>query len=113
MQTDLLATSTAKERANAVAQTVALLRKGEIVALPTETVYGLAADALNPIAVAKIFEAKERPRFDPLIVHLPNRDWLDRVTKIRDEDRELIGKLADCFLPGPFTIVLPKKSIVP
>ena len=48
-----------------------LLRDGEIVALPTETVYGLAADALNPAAVAKIFEAKERPRFDPLIVHLP------------------------------------------
>src|SRR5438128_9981367 len=97
------------DRAAAVEQ----LRKSEIVALPTETVYGLAADALNPIAVAKIFEAKERPRFDPLIVHLPNRDWLDRVTKIRDEDRELIGKLADCFWPGPFTIVLPKKSIVP
>ena len=90
-----------------------LLRKGEIVALPTETVYGLAADALNPIAVAKIFEAKERPRFDPLIVHLPNRDWFDRVTQIRDEDRKLIEKLADCFWPGPFTIVLPRKSIVP
>ncbi|PYL26638.1 MAG: threonylcarbamoyl-AMP synthase [Verrucomicrobia bacterium] len=90
-----------------------LLRKGEIVALPTETVYGLTADALNPIAVAKIFEAKERPRFDPLIVHLPDRGWLDRVTRIRDEDRELIGKLADCFWAGPFTIVLPKKSIVP
>src|SRR5262249_3395258 len=52
------------------AAAVELLRKGEIVALPTETVYGLAADALKPIAVAKIFEAKDRPRFDPLIVHL-------------------------------------------
>src|SRR6266487_5328105 len=92
---------------------VELLRRGEIVALPTETVYGLAADVLNPMAVAKIFEAKERPRFDPLLVHLPNRDWFDRVTQIRDEDRKLIEKLADCFWPGPFTIVLPKKSIVP
>ena len=55
---------------------VELLRKGCVVALPTETVYGLAAKALNPIAVAKIFEAKERPRFDPLIVHLPSRDWM-------------------------------------
>jgi L-threonylcarbamoyladenylate synthase len=97
----------------ATERAVQLLRTGEIVALPTETVYGLAADALNPIAVAKIFEAKERPRLDPLIVHLPDRDWLDRVTQIRDEDRKLIGKLADCFCPGPFTIVLPKKSIVP
>ena len=58
------------------AKAVKLLHAGEVVALPTETVYGLAADALNAVAVAKIFEAKERPRFDPLIVHLPDRDWL-------------------------------------
>jgi L-threonylcarbamoyladenylate synthase len=51
------------------AEAVTLLHAGEIVGLPTETVYGLAADALNPLAIAKIFEAKERPRFDPLIVH--------------------------------------------
>jgi tRNA A37 threonylcarbamoyladenosine synthetase subunit TsaC/SUA5/YrdC len=51
---------------------------GEVVALPTETVYGLAADALNPDAVTKIFEAKERPRFDPLIVHLPSRGGAGR-----------------------------------
>ena len=66
-----------------------LLRKGEIVALPTETVYGLAANALNPLAVAKIFEAKERPRFDPLIVHLPNRDWLERIVEVPTGDRQL------------------------
>ena len=113
MKTKIFPLRTPEERAKAVAEAGAFLKRGEPVALPTESVYGLAADALNPIAVAKIFEAKERPRFDPLIVHLPNRDWLDRVTKIRDEDRELIGKLADCFWPGPFTIVLPKKSIVP
>jgi L-threonylcarbamoyladenylate synthase len=95
------------------AKAVALLRAGETVALPTETVYGLAANALNPIAVVKIFEAKERPRFDPLIVHLPNRDWLTRVIDVRDEDRKLVKKLTDHFWPGPFTIVLPKKSIVP
>src|SRR5947207_12952134 len=92
---------------------VELLRRGEIVALPTETVYGLAADALNPLAVAKIFEAKERPRFDPLIVHLPDREWLDRIAEIRNEDRQLIEKLVDRFWPGPFTIVLPRESIVP
>jgi L-threonylcarbamoyladenylate synthase len=92
---------------------VELLRKGEIVALPTETVYGLAADALNAQAVAKIFEAKERPRFDPLIVHLPNQDWLERVADISTQDRQLVLQLIERFWPGPFTLVLPKKSIVP
>ena len=92
---------------------VALLRKGEVVALPTETVYGLAADALNPIAVAKIFEAKKRPRFDPLIVHLPSRDWLEKVVDAPAHDRQLILKLADTFWPGPFTMVLRKREIVP
>jgi L-threonylcarbamoyladenylate synthase len=92
---------------------VELLRKGEIVALPTETVYGLAAEALNPIAVAKIFEAKERPRFDPLIVHLPNRDWLEKIVNLPARDRKLILKLAKKFWPGPFTMVLPKREIVP
>jgi L-threonylcarbamoyladenylate synthase len=92
---------------------VELLRKGDLVALPTETVYGLAANALNPIAVAKIFEAKERPRFDPLIVHLPNRECLERIMDMPAGDRQLIGKLADKFWPGPFTIVLPKREVVP
>jgi L-threonylcarbamoyladenylate synthase len=92
---------------------VELLREGEIVALPTETVYGLAADALNPIAVAKIFEAKERPRFDPLIVHLPDRDWLEKIVDLPAQDRQLILELADTFWPGPFTMVLPKREIVP
>ena len=95
------------------AAAVELLRQGEIVALPTETVYGLAADALNPIAVAKIFEAKERPRFDPLIVHLPSREWLESIVDLPEKDRELIFRLADKFWPGPFTIVLPKREIVP
>jgi L-threonylcarbamoyladenylate synthase len=97
----------------ATERAVELLQKGEIVALPTETVYGLAADAFNPIAVAKIFEAKERPYFDPLIVHLPDGPWLRRVAEVRGQDRQLIGKLVDRFWPGPFTIVLPRKSIIP
>ncbi|HEY2625406.1 MAG TPA: L-threonylcarbamoyladenylate synthase [Candidatus Udaeobacter sp.] len=92
---------------------VELLREGEIVALPTETVYGLAAEALNRIAVAKIFEAKERPRFDPLIVHLPDREWLEKVVDLPAQDRQLIFKLADRFWPGPFTMVLPKREVVP
>jgi len=92
---------------------VELLRAGEIVALPTETVYGLAADALNPTAVAKIFEAKARPRFDPLIVHLPNRDWLEKISELSSSDRALNLKLADQFWPGPLTIVVRKRETVP
>jgi L-threonylcarbamoyladenylate synthase len=92
---------------------VDLLRKGDAVALPTETVYGLAANALNPIAVAKIFEVKKRPRFDPLIVHLPNREWLRRIAELPPGDRQLILKLADKFWPGPFTMVLPKRKMIP
>ena len=93
---------------------VELLRKGEIVALPTETVYGLAADALDPIAVAKIFEAKGRPRFDPLIVHLPEeQDWLEKIADIPAPDRQLVLQLVKKFWPGPFTLVLPKRQVVP
>ncbi len=92
---------------------VELLRQGEVVALPTETVYGLAADALNPIAVARIFEAKGRPRFDPLIVHLPDRDWLERIGDLPTRDRQLVLNLAEKFWPGPLTMVLPKRDVVP
>ena len=102
-------TAISTDRAAAVEQ----LRKGEIVALPTETVYGLAADALDLIAVAKIFEAKERPHFDPLIVHLPERDWVEGVAAVRRDERKLIEKLTDHFWPGPLTIVMPKREIVP
>src|SRR5262245_62777263 len=112
MQTDLLATA-ATQTGKAVGIAVELLRKGNVVALPTETVYGLAATALNSIAVAKIFEAKERPRFDPLIVHLPNREWLERIVDVPAEHRQLIGRLADKFWPGALTIVLPKRGILP
>lgn len=97
----------------ATERAVELLRKGEVVAVPTETVYGLAADALNPIAVAKIFEAKQRPRFDPLIVHLPDEQWLERVAKIDNRSRGQIEKLIAKFWPGPLTLVLNRQSIVP
>jgi L-threonylcarbamoyladenylate synthase len=97
----------------ATKRAVELLRKGEIVALPTETVYGLAADALDSIAVAKIFEAKERPRFDPLIVHLPDKQWLERVAKIDNRSRAPIEKLIAQFWPGPLTLILDRQPIVP
>ena len=63
----------------AVREAAALLEKGEPVAFPTETVYGLGADAFNPVAVARIFELKKRPHFDPLIVHIADRGWAERL----------------------------------
>jgi L-threonylcarbamoyladenylate synthase len=96
--------------ADATARAVELLVAGEPVALPTETVYGLAADATRPDAVLKIFEAKERPFFDPLIVHLPDIGWLDRITQNR---APLVQKLAAAFWPGPLTMVLPRREIIP
>jgi L-threonylcarbamoyladenylate synthase len=96
--------------ASGIARAVELLRAGELVALPTETVYGLAADALRPEAVVKIFETKERPRFDPLIVHLPGRDALESVAHLRSH---LVSLLIEKFWPGPLTFVLPKRETIP
>lgn len=92
-----------------IEEIVVALRNGDLVALPTETVYGLAADALNPQAVKKIFEVKGRPFIDPLIVHTFD---LDQVEELADLN-EIVYKLAEKFWPGPLTLVLPKKSIVP
>jgi len=92
---------------------VAELETGHPVALPTETVYGLAADATNPAAVLKIFEAKERPFFDPLIVHLPDESWLEKVSSLPPEDAPWIVRLARAFWPGPLTLVLPRTALVP
>lgn len=97
----------------AVDEAVRLLREGEVVALPTETVYGLAANALDPAAVTKIFEAKERPAFDPLIVHLPRKDQLELVADVPQEIAHTVKQLTERFWPGPLTILLPKKPIVP
>ncbi len=97
----------------AVDEAVRLLAAGEVVALPTETVYGLAADALNAEAVAKIFAAKERPAFDPLIVHVPHKKELDTVADIPEDIAETVKKLIDRFWPGPLTLILPKKPCVP
>jgi L-threonylcarbamoyladenylate synthase len=85
------------------------LRAGELVAVPTETVYGLAANALDPDACAKIFRAKGRPTQDPLIVHICSLAQLDGLAEANDASRLLAKK----FWPGPLTLVLPKKSGVP
>lgn len=86
------------------------IKEGKLVAFPTETVYGLGANALNPLAVAKIFELKERPSFDPLIVHIANISQLQQLVLNPDER---VYKIAEMFWPGPLTIVLPKTNIVP
>ncbi|MFZ1221427.1 MAG: L-threonylcarbamoyladenylate synthase [Chthoniobacterales bacterium] len=109
----VLPSRTPDERAKAVEKAAELLRSGQPVALPTETVYGLAADALNPEAVLRVFEAKARPRFDPLIVHLPDREALQRVARVDSDGRDLIDKLTARFWPGPFTVVLPRRDIMP
>jgi L-threonylcarbamoyladenylate synthase len=87
-----------------------LLKKGDLVAIPTETVYGLAANALDTAAVARIFEAKGRPSFDPLIIHT------DRIEKIKPFVKSIPEKLQvliDAFSPGPLTILLEKEATIP
>jgi L-threonylcarbamoyladenylate synthase len=96
-----------------VAQAVELLQQGEVVALPTETVYGLAADAFNAEAVAKIFEVKERPSFDPLIVHIGHKRDLDTIVDVPEELDEVVDALVEAFWPGPLTLVLPKRPEIP
>ena len=97
----------------AVEEAVALLVQGEVVALPTETVYGLAADAFNADAVAKVFAAKERPAFDPLIVHISSFKELAEVAEVPEDIAPLVKSLAGAFWPGPLTIILPKTANVP
>ncbi len=94
----------------ALADAAAALQRGALVAFPTETVYGLAADAFNPKAVARIFEVKERPAFDPLIVHLAEAASLDWVA-VADDPRA--AALAARFWPGPLTLVLPRRPELP
>ena len=96
--------------AEALDEGAAIIKSGGVVAFPTETVYGLGADAFNEEAVAKIFEAKGRPQDNPLIVHIPSESWLGRVAAyVPDAAYELF----DAFSPGPLTVILPKRSDLP
>ena len=91
-------------------EAAAMLRNGGLVAMPTETVYGLAANALDPVAVARIFEAKQRPAFDPLIIHLPTAETaFAHATSVPANAR----RLAAAFWPGPLTLVLPRAAHIP
>lgn len=87
-----------------------IIRTGGLVAFPTETVYGLGCDALNPEAAAKVFEAKQRPQFDPLIVHLADRAALDALVLHVPQSAQ---RLMEAFWPGPLTLVLAKRPVVP
>jgi L-threonylcarbamoyladenylate synthase len=92
------------------------LKQGRLVAFPTETVYGLGADAFNTQALARVFEAKGRPRFDPLIIHIAESRALDRIVRLEaldGEKRTLLDKLTASFWPGPLTLILPKRDRVP
>jgi L-threonylcarbamoyladenylate synthase len=93
-----------------------VLRSGGLVAFPTETVYGLGADAFNSAALVKIFEAKGRPRFDPLIIHIADLKTLDDVANLSllsEERRRMLFLLAENLWPGPLSIILPKNDRIP
>jgi len=96
--------------AKAIRQAAEIIRKGGIVAFPTETVYGLGADGYNPLAVARIFEVKGRPSFDPLIVHIAHPAHLEKLVK---ETPSSVKRLTEKLWPGPLTVVLLKKENIP
>jgi L-threonylcarbamoyladenylate synthase len=93
-----------------IARAASLIREGGLVAFATETVYGLGANAYDVRAVGRIFEAKDRPTFDPLIVHVGNRAWVESVAATVTP---LAQCLIDAFWPGPLTLVLPKTDRIP
>ena len=97
----------------AIAEAVAALRRGEPVAFPTETVYGLGADARDAEAVARVFALKERPRFDPIIVHLADASELPLYAVAEDAGDPRVARLAARFWPGPLTLVLRKRDAIP
>jgi L-threonylcarbamoyladenylate synthase len=90
-----------------------IIQSGGLVAFPTETVYGLGADALNPEAVEKIFAVKKRPAFDPLIIHIAEPETLMPLVMIDPQHRALLMALVETFWPGPLTLVLPRRSVIP
>ena len=93
-----------------LAQCATILHRGGLVAIPTETVYGLAANALDPAAVARVFEAKQRPAWDPLIVHVTSFEMMARVASHVPKQARI---LADRFWPGPLTLLVPRSAQLP
>jgi L-threonylcarbamoyladenylate synthase len=99
--------------AEGVVRAAELLREGGTVAFPTETVYGLGANALDAAAVARIFVAKERPGWDPVIVHVSDRAMLERVAVVSESLAARVEGLVSAFWPGPLTLLLPRTEAVP
>ena len=93
-----------------IARAADIIRAGGLLGIPTETVYGLGANALDEEAVLHIFEAKGRPQDNPLIIHVPDASWLERYC---ESVPEAAYRLAESFWPGPLTMILPRKPIVP
>lgn len=110
METEVIHIKDENDLAEATGVAASLLHSGEAVAFPTETVYGLGADALNPEAVAKIFAAKNRPADNPLIVHLTDQSQLDGLVS---DIPPIARTLMSAFWPGQLSLVLPKKATVP
>jgi len=110
MKTELLSTHTPALFSAAVRRAAGLLRAGEVVALPTETVYGLAANALDENAVARIFQVKGRPAHNPVIVHVADDEMAMACVKSYPAPAE---KLSKSFWPGPLTLVLPRAETIP
>ncbi|MFM2033284.1 MAG: hypothetical protein RLZZ297_2049 [Chloroflexota bacterium] len=109
MKTQTLVVDAAQPQPAAIGAAAAIIRGGGLVAMPTETVYGLAADATNPAAVARIFAAKGRPSTDPLIVHIAQ---LTQLATIARTTPAVFSLLAETFWPGPLTVLLPKHPAV-
>lgn len=110
MRTRLIAIDPLNPAPEILEEAAALIRAGELVAFPTETVYGLGADALNVNAARKIYEAKGRPSTNPIIVHVSGKEQAQSLVTTWTDEAE---KLAEAFWPGPLTIVLPKKEHIP
>lgn len=113
MQTRVMEVDPLEDCRKVYKEAAAILEEGGLVAIPTETVYGLGADALNTEAVANVFAVKDRPSFDPLICHFPNGKALKDYTDVPEALQPLVDKLAKEFWPGPMTLVLPRKPIIP
>lgn len=113
METRVLEVDSLEDCRGVYREAAAVLEEGGLVAIPTETVYGLGADALNPEAVAHVFEVKQRPSFDPLICHFPHAQAVWEYTEVPKELQALVESLAHEFWPGPMTLVLPRKDMVP
>ncbi len=95
---------------DSIAEAAAVIRRGGLVAFPTETVYGLGADACNPLAVARVFEVKQRPRMDPIIVHVADPGSANRYGRF---PAAIAQSLMERFWPGPLTLVVPRTDLVP